>query len=185
MHVSHAQPLPTNKRPILQKHLLNSRQPTLQLRQRPRLQTLQNLRFANDREYRLPILDKRLALRSLRRQKRKHTLERLVPPYFVRLVRGARGDLVRCSQVVEDGGEDCGAVGVDVAADCQERDAAVGYVEGFEVWARENGRLGEFAVSEAREGEEQVDFLAVGGGVVGEEDERGGHGGGVFGGCWG
>ena len=171
MNIRDTDLVPTDERPIRKEHLLHSRKPTLQSRQRSRLQALQQFRLRNDREDTRPVFRESRIVNSLRRQQRQDRAESIVSPNLERFVRFAGRDLVLAAELVEDHVDDGGGVGVDVAADGQDGDAAVGDVEGFEVVSWEDGGLGELGVGDACGGEEEVDFLAVGRGWVGEEDD--------------
>lgn len=179
MDISDAELDAANIRSIRKEHLLHSRKPTLQPRQRSRLQALQQFRLRDDRENRRAIFRERRIVDSLRGQQRQDRAESIVSPYLERFVGFACGDFVLAAELVEDHVDDGGGVGVDIAADGEDRDAAVSDVERFEVGSWEDGGLGELGVGDSCGREEEVDLLAVGRGRVGEEDDGllGGHGG--------
>ena len=170
MNVSHTELVASNERSIRKEHLLYSRKSTLQPRQRSRLQALQEFGLRNDREDRRAIFRECRIVDSLRRQQRHDRSEGVVSPYLERLVRFACEDLVLSPELVEDYVDDGGGVGIDIAADSEDGDAAVGDVECFEVVSWEDGGLGELGVFDTCGGEEEVDLLAVRRGWVGEED---------------
>ena len=128
MNVSHAELVATNIRSIRKEHLLHSRKPTLQPRQRSRLQALQEFRLRNDRENRRAIFRERRIVDSLRGQQRQNRSKGVVSPYFECFVGLACRNLALSAKLVEDHVDDCGGVGVDIAADGEDGDAAVGDV---------------------------------------------------------
>jgi hypothetical protein len=133
MNVSDANLVTTNIRAIRKEHILHSRQPTLQSRQGSRLQALHELWLRNQWENSSAILHERLIVESLRWQQRQDGLEGIVAPYLEGFVRFACGDLIFSAELVEDHVDDGGGVGVDIAADCEDGDSAVGDVQSLEV----------------------------------------------------
>lgn len=159
--------------------ILHPRKAALQICKRNGLLRLEAFRMREQREDGLAIAHE-LRRESLHREQRDHGLESVIAPYFVSLVRLAGLNLVFPTELVEDDVDDGGGVGVDVAPDCKEGDAAVGDSEIFEVGAREDGWLGQLRVGDTASCEDVVDFLGVGRGLVREEDRSwclGRHGG--------